>query len=224
MLVQGNIIQSRTWVTSGDQAAVNVRHWVVETHTGNGAELVDFAAALNTALSTPYKAAIATVAVYRGVQTSRIWPLPPTVAENAVTGAGPGVNAGEVLPKQCSGLVGLTTDLAGRKFRGRVFIPFPHEGNNSATAVPDALYLGFLDSIGNAYSSNYTPGVGPDTSFVKPCLPTRVLRAGTGPGTPNPPRYDLTGGRTLITGYIVRPFWATQRRRGSYGRKNVAPI
>lgn len=224
MLVTGNILISRVWCHTADQAAVNVRYWRVDSHTGNGGNLAQLAALLNAALDDDYKGLLSVGATYRGVQVQRVWPTPPTVAESNVTTAGVGLVAGDMQPKQVSGLITFTTGLAGRKYRGRLYVPFPGEASNAVLGVPVAAYVTGLTNLGSLYTASYSPGAGADTSFVQPIIPTRVLRAGTGGTTGKPPIYDLNGGYNRVIASFARPFWATQRRRGDYGRKNVVPI
>jgi hypothetical protein len=104
----------------------------------------------------------------------------------------------------------LLTGLAGRKFRGRLFLPFPGPADSTVTQnpVPTDAYVGKLTNFGvNVVSSfDIDDGAG-NTAHLSPII---YHRSG--------------GGSSLVIGFRANKLWATQRRRGDYGRPNLPPI
>lgn len=81
--------------------------------------------------------------------------LPELVAAMAAV---PGANAGNMLPPQIAFCVTLRTALAGRSFRGRVYLPgFTVGGNTTsggATATVSTACLAFVNGIDSAMAAN----------------------------------------------------------------------
>jgi len=168
-----------------------------------------FAAALTAGFHTYAKAAVSSYAEYLGMKIY-LKPLgsPPIIARNA-TGAGACSGPAELLPTQCCGLISWKSNVGGSQGRGRDYIPFP--------AATDANVYG---EVGTAYTSAMTAlagslitgvvvpntGAGFGTLVVRPCTLYTV-----GSSTPLP---------LPMTDYIIGTGFATQRKRGYYGRVN----
>lgn len=60
---------------------------------------------------------------HAAVSVQKIWPLPPNVPVRNTTGAGGGNIAGSSLPTCVTAVITKQTAFAGRKYRGRMFIP-----------------------------------------------------------------------------------------------------
>jgi hypothetical protein len=124
------------------------------------------------------------------------------------TGNGFGDNAGDALPRQTSGIISLVTALGGRKNRGRVYVPFPSETDNAIAGHPTAGYVTALGDLAAILTGPYIGvGAGGNTNDLQPVILHRV-----------------DGSVTPITGHFERSFWATQRRRGDFGRPNTGPF
>jgi len=64
-----------------------------------------------------------------------------------------------------------------------------------------------LDDIGDELYTPTTVAAGGNDATLLPVVFHRATNTGND-----------------ITSYLVRPVWATQRRRGAYGRQNVPPF
>jgi len=207
LLVTGHIWQAKVYCFATDQLAVNVFHYQVTDQTGTLRTDADFAARLDFLLGPLYIALLAESTTYRGVGVQRINPIPPSVEVYSAIQTGPGEAIGDILPRQTSGLLSKRTGLAGRKYRGRAYIPFPAEGDNEADGTPAGGYLTRLLALSDALEVPVVVGTAPNTATVTPVLWHR-----------------LTSTFDVITTISTNDKWATQRRRGSYGRVNTPPI
>jgi hypothetical protein len=114
-----------------------------------------------------------------------------------------GTMAGDMLPPQTALCVTLRTALAGRSFRGRVYLPGWAEGANAATGVASAAAstaaAAFMVGVGTALATS-----GLDGGVVSRPAPLAV-----------PPRAGFV---TSVSAYVVRDLvWDTQRRRAHPG-------
>lgn len=189
-----------------NQIGVNVVHYRESATTGTGATPQDVAGAVDGAVQAAYKAAISTAADYRGVGAARVSPV-PSLENNSVANAGGGSVAGGILPTQTAGLISWRTALPGRANRGRIYISFPGSADLSVSETPIATYATRIQAISTALIGPITAGVGPNTSTLKLCL-----------------RHKATGTVTDVVSGLVQLRWATQRRRGDWGRQNVLPF
>lgn len=205
----GNIYLVKWWTLLGSQLGITQCHFVCNGETGNSAFDEDFRDYLSLNTSAKFKDCLNNNANHRGISVWRIWPLPKPVPIISTAGAGNGTGAGDPLPKQVSGIIKKKTSQAGRAYRGRMYIPFPSEGNNDPTqGRPNGAYIALLSLFALTIEPQITVGAGPDTAILKSC----IVHASV-PGTFN-----------YITEFDEPPYWATQRRRGDYGPQNVAPF
>jgi hypothetical protein len=104
-----------------------------------------------------------------------------------------GTSGGACLPQNCAGLIHKRTALAGRKGRGRMYLPsffLPEASIDSIGALNSALVTNLTNSINSFLSGLTTEGV------------PMVLFHESSPPSP-----------TLVTSLQVDPIIATQRRR-----------
>jgi len=205
-----DIIIARGVCFDTDQVGINQMHYVCN-NTGSVPNTdQDFATALDTLLAPLYKLVINNIAFWRGVsvQIRRAGVLYAPAIENANAGAG---TAGAIaLPRQTCGLVGYSTGLAGVRFRGRMYIPFPSSTSDLGDGHPTGGYSLNIFNISQIYFGFN----GPITPTGPTWLPALIHAPGKSP-VPLP---------TLITGTYSSGNWATQRRRGSFGRQNAIPF
>jgi hypothetical protein len=125
-LVVPNTVQVRTiWQTGGTQFAVNVLHFrnsgsVAVNQTLANQVATDVASAFTTALGTSTNINSTT-----GINQVRIRNL-DTLSQpefTATVSGAVGTGTAELLPKQVAACVTLRTALAGRSYRGRVYVP-----------------------------------------------------------------------------------------------------
>lgn len=201
-----DIYQMRTYVLAGGQAGINVLHFYVSSKAGTGATDTEIGQAFNTATAAVLKACLSANASFRGTSIRKIAPAVGLEQFN-ITGQGAGGVAGDLMPKQVSGIITWRTALPGRAYRGRSYVAFPGEADNDVDATPTAGYLTRLTALANAWDVPITAGAAGNTNLLKLAIYHRVF-----------------AGTTLVDTYTVRDRWATQRRRGDYGRTNLLPI
>jgi len=192
----------------GDQAGINVLHYVVSESPGTEATANDVADYFDNIFSTPLKALLVDSAQYLFTEASKVFPLPASVRGMSDDGAGEGGWASDPMPRQTCGLI-TKVPASGSGFRkGRCYVPFPSEDDNDESAVPSTTYVTRLEALAAGLFQVYNLVQGVDDVGV---LTPRLWRRG--------------GGTTaVVTGTSVRRKWATQRRRGSYGRANFSPV
>jgi len=183
------------------QVSINRLFYRAKNQLGVGGDPDDFALALSTEFAPEYKDVLSSVARFEGVSVQRAWPKPRTLAFSDTGSAGIGNAGANPLPPQVSGLIKLRTDFAGKKERGRKYLPFPDEGHNDPDGQPSAVYVARLDTLGTSMQQELTAvgpgGAGVDEVDMEPVIWT-----------------EATNNPLPITAAISRLSWATQRRRG----------
>lgn len=210
VIVTGDSLRIRFFCTQADQLSVNILHFLVGAQTGGPVDGGQLISAISQAWSGVYTNLLSLQGTYYGASMQRLtagtW-NPIADSRSGTAGGTAGVNA---LPKQTSGLISWRTPLAGRRNRGRVYLPFPAEDDNSITGRPTAPYDTKATQYGNTYLGGFayaTVGPPPSTTFLDPVIYHRD-----------------SGGFTPVSGFTVRAGWATQRRRGTFGRPNAVPF
>lgn len=217
-LAPGNLVQLRVWtrMVASFQAGVNSAWYVVSTVGGSPATDTDVAATLDAQLAAPYKAALNNSADYRGCQAiihSATPPYPATALPGfSITGAGAGTGGAVPMPKQTCGIIRFQTDRPGPSGRGRWYTAFPPQAGDSGGGTVAAAYATLLQAIATPASAGYSISVGGRTALI-----VRVLVHGKNKAGIYPPPDG-------VTATAIDPYWATQKRRGSFGRFNFSPI
>jgi len=207
----GDIVQARIWCVDAEQASVNTMHYEIVTAGGTPTTDQAFCDGLAAVIDPLMPLIINNNANYRGIQCQLKTPLPQIYAPVSNTG-GSSVGSGgaTALPRQTCGLGSVSCALAGRRFRGRMYFPFPATADDTGNGTPTgAAVLRYSDVLVGMLT--YT---GPIAAGGSVWTPVIVHSTGKSP-TPPP---------TQITNASVANAWATQRRRGSYGRANTSPI
>ena len=205
-IAAGKVYQTRFFCQEVGQVAINVMNWLCITTTGGSAFPIDFANNLKTGMNTLFPPILNNNAYFRGVgcQQSQA----PKDAE-VYAAAGPTVGTGGAtpLPKQCAGLSSLYDGFAGRKHRGRVYWPFASTTLNTVDGIPSTAYMTALAAIKTALTSAIVvTGTGGTATLVLAIF------------------HRLTQTADEVTTWTNRQTWATQRKRGDYGRLNVSPV
>lgn len=204
----GDLYQIRTLCWSSTQIGLNVRYYTIAAFTGTEATPTQIAAGFDTALNGAYKALLSASAAWRGVGAKRLTTV-PTIEYSSIGNAGVGGVAGDLLPTQVSGLISLYSTTPNRIGRGRVYVPFPSEADNTSAGVAQASYVTRLQTLAALLNvTTVVNGTGGTTSLA-PVLRNRQTGA----------LITLIGGTTFS-----HSNWATQRRRGNYGKQNLFPF
>lgn len=189
------------------QIGLIIKHYRVRTIAGGGAADQDFADELYSTFGPLLQPMMNEDAKFLGCSVRNISLIPPAAA---VVSTGPpldGTVVGGELPTQVSGIITLRTIHAGRRFRGRAYVPFPAEPFNDTDAKPTPAYMLLLDDVGIALTSPVLLGGGPDTATLDPCTLAQVA-----------------GVEATIISSTPRRAWATQRRRGTFGASNPETV
>ena len=179
-----------------------------------GATDSEIAAAYAASVAGPMKAAMSHKATYRGISVGRCFPLPVGVTTDDNTGTAAGTAAVDMMATQVSGIITKRTSFGGRAFRGRMYVPFVPVDAADGSGKPTGAYGILLAAVGVAACSSFiVVGAGGNTTMV-PCL---FHRKGYIVGTPPPVGVNTI---TPVTNLTLSSKFATQRRRGMYGRPN----
>lgn len=204
----GDVLQARFVTRFAEQAGIIVRHWRISAVSGAEQTLTAIATNLGNVTGLLLRNLMTSSASYVFVGVSKIRPLPVSLEVTSTVQAGVGDHAGDALPRQVSGLISLRSALAGKRNRGRSYVPFPPESDNALNAVPTASYVTRLGLLRDELLlSPRIVGPAPNETTLIPVVFRRV--AGTT--------------QDLILG-LPRTVWATQRRRGSFGRPDFATV
>jgi hypothetical protein len=125
--------------------------------------------------------------------------------------SGVGAGGSVALPSQVAGLISFGSDTLGARGEGRTYVPFPPVAGNELHGKMTAAYQSALLALGTMLLGPIpcpnTPGTGSGT--LTAC--TKVL-----PVIPTTSR--------LFSTVRVEKAWATQRRRGDFGRVRRSPF
>lgn len=215
-LINGYDVAVRIWCSDQEQASVNTVWYRVAAVGSPAATDQDLANFLEPILAPDYKVILYNGATFNGVQVQQFNPLQPyravtaEVFNNADAGVGTGGEFG--LPRQTCGLGSFQSNLPGPANRGRIYFPFPAAEGGESFGKPTALYVTNIGII----AAELATGLALSDSGRTATL-VRVIRH-KGSATVVAPF------PTHVTGSTVATKWATQRRRGSFGRANVSPI
>lgn len=210
VLADGDLLRAVCYTKLGDQAGLMVFHYRCINLTGASAEQSDAALVLDTTFAADVKDCMSSDAVYFGFGVRRIESLPVTPELFELGSQGPGTSSPGALPSAVSGIISLKSDTIGPNANGRKFVPFPSEDDNDDTThKPISGYMSNLNALGGIMISPLTAvGASPSDSIdLYPVIWSRDFDV----------RYD-------IKAYVARNKWATQHRRGNYGRPNVLPF
>lgn len=211
-VVAGDIVVSQVvcYSTAEQQSAVLNRYWYVFSVTGGSVTFGQIATQLDTNWNAQYLAMMPNVASYRGTRVRRVFPVVPAMAqwEAEIGNAGNGSEGSIGLPTQTCLLIQLYTDFVGKKAQGRQYVPFISSNFVTSTGIPNsaAITAGLL--IAAELTSPVTVTAGGGSAVIVPILFNPVV-----PSTV----YQLKRAD-------VPPAFATQKRRGLFGRTNKVPF
>lgn len=203
VVAANDVYLSEIHTSTADQFGLITRHWLCTATGGASITDIELVKALDARITAGFKSILCDQATYNFTRVRRVRPIPPTLPVDDATSAGPGTDASEMLPKQVSGIISHTTQFAGKRYRGRNYIPFPTEDSNDTAGIPTNAYLTTLTTWKNVYFVTLNVVGAAGTATFEPVIYHRDL--------------DTTD---RINGTFARSVWATQRRRGDFGRTN----
>lgn len=203
----GDIYQVRIVTALGSQLGEMIMHYECTAVAGTSSTDSALAVLIDAAAAPLVKPLLTNAASYQGVGVQRIFPTPRLREVVVTTGSGGGTGGASALPSQVSGLIKKVSATAGRSSQGRNYVPFPDESQNQASGIPAPAYVGDLFALGNSMIGPFTPGGGGNTATLKQVIYNRI-----------------NGGTAEVTEVIPAGVWATQRRRGDFGKSNIIPF
>lgn len=206
--IAGDILEVEVLTLQGNQIGVNMLHYAVRTTVAPVPSLQQIANAVDNALHIQYKQILNNTATYRGVAVANVSGL-RTTQFIANPNAGGGSAGASALPTQVRGVLSYYTQLAGPRYRGRSYIPFPPTIAGDSSGMPTAGYVTFLAILLVAI-------VGPIV------VPNGGGSASLGLVVAHRNGLVYTGS-DVVTAYARNKF-ATQRKSGAYGRPNLNPF
>jgi len=217
-LALGDIVRVRTYCLFDLQAQLSVNNldYIVGAVGGTPATDQDVADQIDAAVAAPYKDLMTGAATYKGVQASILNVTPPYLTRiNPVTSnshAGVGTATGQPFPGQVSGIISVQTMRGGRAGRGRTYVGFPGIVHDTGAGNPTNAYVALLVALADQICVGLGISIGGRTATL-----VRVLLH-----TKN--KFDIVFPPDGVTSFTARAKWATQRRRGDFGRINVSPV
>jgi len=130
-------------------------------------------------------------------------PRPDTYNANQGVGTG-GVG---LMPTQASGLISFYTKTLGKQGQGRMYVPFASPDCLSVDGSPTVGYQTDLDNLGAFLSSDVVVGAGAVTGTFAPVM----YQGGVAP-------------TLFIDSFKSHNAFATQRKRGAFGKTNSLPF
>lgn len=202
----GDIWTVRIVTFNVDQLGINVLHYKTIAEAGVGATAQDVAGAVSGATHAAYKALMGNAATFRGVGARKIFPI-PTLEAVTVANLGAGTAGAFMGPAQTSGLISQRSAVPGRRGRGRTYVPFPAQADIGTAGKPIPAYTTRLGTLATAMLGPIVAGVGGNTSTISLTI-----------------FHKATSTSDNVNSQIPATEFATQRRRGGMGRKNVVPF
>lgn len=207
VLVLNDRIEVRIVTYLATQTAFNVLRMGVIATTGGSVTETEAIQAMDNSWDEEYKDCMSGEANYRGSSLQRLEGTPLPVPIATALQAAAGNLGGDVLPGQVAGVISWRTSFTGPSRRGRSYIAFPDESSTQGGGKPNATYLASLAALGVALMGPHIIIGGAGTATLALYVHSETL-----------------GIDTLVTSFIPRLFWGTQRRRGNFGEPNAPPF
>jgi hypothetical protein len=206
-LAVGTFVKCMIWTSDVEQAAVNSVYYKVTAIGGTPATDQDVCDAVDTIVSGSIQALMNNNATYNGVQAQIVAPGTVLVSVSQTSHAGAGTGGAVALPKQACGITSFYTDTAGPKGRGRNYLPFASTGGDSGDGKPSSGYITSAQAMYVALMNLTAIAAGGRTATVSLVIYNRPTKTGI-----------------PVIRMVTRAVWATQKRRGAFGRTNKSPI
>lgn len=207
-IASNDIIRCRVWCDDGNNAAVNTYHFRVTALTGDvtDLEVATFLDPIFGDLTDGYPPMVANTCFYMGLQIYLITRTPLPFPADATAARHVGTAGANCQGRQVAGMLSWQTIYAGPGGRGRTYLPFVSTSSATGDGLPSTTYLSNMESLA-----------------LRLLAPLNIVGAG-GTATIQLVLLKDSGGTIPINSFITRPKFATQKRRGSYGRLNRSPI
>jgi hypothetical protein len=214
VFTEGDIAEVKQFcLANNNQLGVNILHMTVHTPVAGFAQ-ANLAKAWGGLVSAGLRLMMPNTAQYYGTGVKNLSQVPNPAPSFSTQGQGPGLDGAVLLPTQTCGLITLRTPYAGRAYRGRVYVAFPSAIENVSLDVPSAAYIAAITGFATTLAEDQILTDGLTSATVRVGIFHRPPKG----QTPTPSSI------TTVTSGTAAHIWATQRRRGEYGRKNLPPF
>lgn len=204
----GEYVLIQLFASDGNQLGICGCHFQVTGILGVGVTLDQIANVFDASTAATAVGMLPASATYRGMQVKSV-DTPSALPGTGVVHAGGGTFSASVGPRSVSLTVTKLTAKIGRKHRGRMYVPF----------VPSAAFDAGNDGEPTAA---YTTAV---AAWVAATWQGGNVTVGLDQTTLSPIVYQKTTKTAdLITAFRTNEKWASQHRRGDYGRTNTFPF
>lgn len=201
------ILYSMSTNEPNSQVGMNILHYICTSITGAGATQAKARDDMDGTLSAVLKPCLNANALYFGLSWQLIFPAPRLQTITTVANQGAGTGGSNTLPTQVAGLISKLTGMSGPGYHGRSYIPFPGTGDDDDPAVPSDAYFTALTALAAQMAAPITVGSTGAQAVMTPGL------------------YAAGSNRfVVLTSAYGSNAWATQRRRGAFGRINSNPF
>lgn len=207
-LATGDYIRHVHWSYLSPQNAANVYYHRIGSITSGPFTDTDLTSALPTQMSLDLTPLMTGAAKYLGCTVKVIGPSTFQTQTSSLF-ATDGTAGTDRLPGQVAALIKRRADTGGAKGRGRVFIPFPDEIDNSTSGRLSAGYVADAETLASHWMESFLLTVGAGSVQLFPVI---------WPGIGVPVVVPLD-----VTAHLVEPTWATIRSRASRGRLGQNP-
>ena len=198
-LAANDIIETKIFLTTTGEVAINAFHYRVVAIAGASLTEQQVVDLLFTRFQAAYQALMSIAAFYAGLTVQKLRPLPVGAAQFSAAVPVAGTVAGDLMPRQVSGIITKRSVLAGRANRGRMYVAYPSETDNGTGGAPIASYLTRLATLAGLAFVPFTLVSGANSVDLMPVVYHRIA------GTSNDVATSLS-----------RNYWATQRRRNNF--------
>lgn len=211
--VAGDYLQFRVCCYVPTQIALNILHYRVLSTVGGAMDINQAATAFSSLVAIQYKALMSSQASFRGVGCTNL-SVPRTREYAGVANAGVGTAGALNSQTQVSWLIRLRGANAGRKSIGHIYPGFPSQTYVTAAGEQTAAGLIVLTNLASQFGPSLVLTSGANALNMEMVIRNKDLTVPV-PKTP-------TG--TDVFQLYPAPLWATQRRRGDFGRANPLPF
>lgn len=204
LLATGDVWGTTIYCHQAEQWSVQRRYWKVATALGADTDAT-LAAAVDAMAGAHLLPLLGNDADYVGVRVRQVFPTTaiPVPVINQTSGAA-GTAGAVLLPRQTAGLIKFIPQLSSRGRIGHFYAPFPSASDNELDGSPKATYITRLDALATDFSTQLVLSGG---SFLNPVLWNRKTSLAY----------------TIVIAHSSSG-WATQKRRGFFGRPNRNPF
>lgn len=209
-LIVGDLVKAQIVTFDTNQVGLNTLWFLVGSVGGSPATDQDLASALDPIISPLIAPLLNDNAEYRGIRAQVYVALtakPKWVDVIANVGATSGTGGSTAMAKQVAGITSWYTNYPKQANRGRTYWPFPSTIADTGDGVPSVAYINALNAIASAIRTFTSVSAGGRTAAFAQVLVHR----------------KAIGTNSNIIAYLNRANWATQRRRGAFGRPQGTP-